>query len=166
MAKRIRRQTPDGDYSDPLRNYDAPEYSDGLEQALMEDDISALETTPIATVPPSATIAEAMRVMESLGCACVLVTANERLYGLFSERDVLNKVADRYEQIKDRPVAEVMTLDVLCAHETDSPAAVLNLMAVQGFRHVPILNVDEKLVGILGPRRVTHYIQEKFEQEE
>lgn len=163
MAKRVRRSAPVDDFRDPLSNYETLSYGDDLERALMEDDMSALQATPLAAVAPSDSIEKAMKRMAELGCACLLVASNDRLYGLFSERDVLNKVADRYEQIKDHPVTEVMTLDVLCAHETDSPAAVVNLMAVQGFRHVPILNVDEKLVGVLGPRRVTRYLQQRFE---
>jgi len=58
-------------------------------------------------------------------------------------------------------LTEVMTANPLVVHETDSPGTALNLMAVQSFRHVPILSVDKKVVGIIGPRRLTDYLQKQ-----
>lgn len=163
MAKRQRRQTPRGDFQDPLKNYESPEYADELERALMEDDVTAIPITPISTVMPEATVEDAMRLMAKYGIACVLVVEGNRLLGLFSERDVLNKVAERFDEVRHRSVTTVMTADPLVVHDIDSPATALNLMAVQGFRHVPILSVDEKLVGIVGPRRITTYLQQQME---
>lgn len=164
MAKRVRRPAPDEDFQDPLSNYDPIEYQDKLERALIEDDTREMKLTPIATVEPSTTVAEAMQQMHDHGIAAVLVATGDNLMGLFSERDVLTKIADRFDDVKNHPVAEFMTLDILCAHETDSPAFALNVMATQGFRHLPILNVDSKLVGILGPRRVMSYLTDRFEK--
>ncbi len=121
-----------------------------------------MQTNHITAFGPGTSIEQAMRQMAELAVACVLVTDGDRLLGLFSERDVLNKVADRFEQIKNHSVTEVMTPEPMVVHEIDSIASALNLMAVHGFRHVPILNVDEKLVGIVGPRRVSNYLQAHF----
>ncbi len=165
MPKRPRRDPEPGEFEDPLSNYDPPEYGDDLERSLLTDNIGVFRTTPIATIPPSATIHTAMKMMDELGVACLMVVAGEHLMGVFSERDVLNRVADDYDKLRDRPVSEVMTVDPSCVHDTASPAKALNLMAVGGFRHVPILSADEKLVGVLGPRRVISYIQKHFDKE-
>ena len=162
MAKRARRGAPEGEFEDPLKNYEAPQYQDRLERALIEDKVGAMRTQPIATVGPEATIEGAMRKMSEFSVACVLVSDGKKLLGLFSERDVLNKVVDRFDEIRCRPVTEVMTSDPLVTHESECPATAVNLMAVHGFRHVPVLDVNENLVGILGPRRVTSYLQEKL----
>ncbi len=47
---------------------------------------------------------------------------------------------------------------------TDSSAAVLNVMAISGFRHVPVLSLDGKIVGIATPQRVTSFLLEAFGQ--
>ena len=55
--KRKRRPTTPGEYSDPLSNYDAPEYGDELERALTQDAVGDMEITPIAAVPSTMSIA-------------------------------------------------------------------------------------------------------------
>lgn len=159
MARRKRRGTQEGEYSDPLKDYNAKDYEDELVRALCEDHVTELETTPFLGVQASTTIEQTMRLMAERDIACLLVLEGDRLLGIFSERDVLNSVAERYEQIRSHPVSEIMTPNPVAAYGSDSPAKALNLMAVGGFRHVPILDVDENVVGILGPRRVTAYLQ-------
>ncbi len=59
-------------------------------------------------------------------------------------------------------MSAVMTPDPVCVYETDTPAKALNLMAVGSFRHIPVLDVDGKIVGIVGPSRTSAYLQEKL----
>jgi len=56
-----------------------------------------------------------------------------------------------------------MTHSVMTAYTADSPGKAMNLMAIGGFRHVPILDVDDKVVGILGPRRVSEFLHAHLE---
>ena len=165
-TRRKRRSTQAGEFEDPINNYDPPTYEDELEQSLGEDEVKSMQTQPYTAIDASVTIEDAVKLMCERDIACVLVTENDRLAGIFSERDVLNKVADRYEQIKSHPITEVMTAKPLAVYETDCPAKPLNLMAVGGFRHVPILDLDEQVVGVLGPRRVTEYLQRYFRKHE
>ncbi len=162
--KRKRRETPPGEFVDPLSNYDPKTYSDEMERSLLEDTVADLKITPYRCLPPQATIETALKTMVDEDIACLMIAQGDKLLGVLSERDVLDKVAERYAQIKSHPVSEVMTPDPWFVHETDSPAAALNQMAVGGFRHIPVLDVNEKIVGILGPRRVTAYLMEHFER--
>lgn len=159
--RRKRRSAPPGDFSDPLSNYEQPAYVDDFERALTEDEVSQLQHQPFMAVPPSTTVEQALRTMADLDIACLMIAEGDRLVGILSERDVVNKILDTYEKIKDQPVSAVMTPDPVTVHETESPAKALNLMAVGGFRHIPLLDVDEKIVGIVGPRRVTAYLQDR-----
>jgi len=160
--RRKRRTTDAGDYSDPLKDYSAPEYADELERSLVEDEIHQLKTTPFDTISPDMSVRDAMAKMDEIGVACFMVAEGDRLVGVFTERDVLDKVATNLAAVADGPVRDVMTTGVVVAYETDSAAKALNLMATGGFRHIPVLDVDDKIVGILGPRRVTSYLQKHF----
>ena len=161
--RRKRRPTQPGDFDDPLSNYEGPEYADALEGAIAEESMSAIKSTPFTSVLPDTTIGEVMAKMDELGIACMLVTdADMKLLGIISERDVLIKIADDFETMKSRPVSEIMTPDPQSVYETDPPAKAMNLMAVGGYRHIPILNVDDKVVGIIGPRRVNKFLQSHF----
>lgn len=152
-------------FEDPLENYDTPAYEDDLERALSEETVLAIQSKPFASVAPDTPIHVAVEKLASLGVACLLIEEEGDLVGVFSDRDVLNKVALEYEAIRDRPVSEVMTVDPIYLYETDSAAAALSVMAVSGYRHVPMLDVDDKLAGIISPQRVTAFLQEHYDTE-
>ncbi|MCC7146668.1 MAG: CBS domain-containing protein [Phycisphaeraceae bacterium] len=161
MSLRPQRQGTSLDaFRDPLNNFDPPPYLDEMERLLAEDTVQAMVSTPIRTVGPNTEVDDVLRIMVENDIACVLVTRGNRLEGIFSERDVLVKVAERYDQVKTDPISRFMTANPACVHETDSPAKAINIMAVGGFRHVPILDADDRVVGLLGPRRVTRYLQD------
>ena len=85
-----------------------------------------------------------------------------RLVGVVSDRDILNHVALEYDQVKDRPVSDVMSAETVYVYENDSSAAALCVMAVSGYRHVPVLNAQQAIVGIISPQRVTEFLQRYF----
>ncbi len=102
---------------------------------------------------------EAVRQLSRFHIACLLVAVEGKLVGVFSDRDVLDKVALEYDAVKDRPVSDVMTTSPVHVYESDPAAAALSVMAVSGHRYVPILNLDDRLVGIASPQRVASFLQ-------
>ncbi len=159
-------QMPDpDDFQDPLENYEPKTYSDPLEQALAEDTVGAIRHEPFATIPPEMLIHEAVEKLAGMHVACLLVAEDNKLVGIFSDRDVLDKVTLEYDKVKDQPVRTVMTDKPVYVHEEDSAAAALSVMAVSGYRHVPVLTASGELVGIVSPQRVTGFLQEHFEDD-
>lgn len=160
------QQPPDPDkFQDPLENYEPKTYDDPLEQALADETVAAVQSTPYASVPPDTPIHEAIKRLAELHVACLLVEQDGKLVGVFSDRDVLDKVALEFDDLKEKPVSEVMTANTVYVYDTDSSAAVLAVMAVSGYRHVPVLSLDGKIVGIASPQRVTGFLQRYFEAE-
>jgi CBS domain-containing protein len=157
-------QYPDPDqFQDPLENYDPKTFRSPLEQALAEETVAAMQHQPYASVSPDTPIGIAVKHLANLQVACLLIEEDGELIGLFTDRDVLDCVALEYEQIKDRPVREIMTSNPVCVYETDLAAAALSVMAVSGFRHVPVLNLDKKVLGIVSPQRVTEFLRGYFQ---
>ncbi len=156
-------ETPEDDFRDPLSNYDPPTYRDPLEQALAEDPVTEIQYAPFATAPPSMTVSEAVRKLAELRAGCLLIEEDERLVGVFTDRDILDKIALEFGEVKDRPVSEFMTPKVVYVHETDPSASALAVMSVGNYRHVPLLDLNEKILGVVGPYRVTRYLQSRFE---
>ena len=158
--------TPDpDDFQDPLENYDPREFDDPLEQALVEQETGTIRHEPYTTIAPDTPVHEAIEKLAGLHIACLLVAENDRLLGVFSERDVLSRVAFEYDDIKDQPVRDFMTADTIYVYETDSAVAALSVMALCGYRHVPVLDLNDNLVGIVSPQRVTEFLQRHFDQE-
>ena len=156
--------TPE-DFQDPLQNYEPKTYDDPVEQALAETTVDAIVHQPSETISPDTKISEAVQKLAGFHIACLLVEQEGKLVGVFSDRDVLDKVALEYDALKDRPVSEVMTTQPVFVYESDPAAAAISVMAVSGYRHVPILNVNDELIGIVSQQRVIDSINEIFETE-
>ncbi len=147
------------DFQDPLENYDPKQFADPLEEALATQPVVEIQSTPYASVAPDTRIADAVNKLATLHVACLLVEQDGKLVGVFSDRDVVNRVALEYDEVKDRPVSEVMTPKPVFVYDTDSAASVLTVMAVSGFRHVPVVTLDGTIVGIVSPHRITGFLQ-------
>lgn len=150
-------------FQDPLEDYEPKQYDDPLEQALVEETVASVQATPYASVPPNTPVTVAVKRLAEWHVACLLIEEDGRLVGVFSDRDVLNQVALEWDSVKDKTVAEVMTRDPVFVYETDSSAAVLAVMAVSGYRHVPVLSLDNRIIGIASPQRVTKFLQQHFD---
>ncbi|MCO6043258.1 CBS domain-containing protein [Aeoliella sp. ICT_H6.2] len=163
MSSQLPKSSSD-EFQDPLENYDPKQYDDPLEEALATLPVSAIQSTPYAGIDPNTPISEAIQRLAGLQVACLLVEEQQKLLGVFSDRDALDKVALEYDEMKDRPVRDVMTSRPVFVYDSDSSAAVLTVMAVHGFRHVPVVSSsDGKIVGIVSPHRVTGFLQSYFE---
>jgi CBS domain-containing protein len=150
------------EFEDPLSNYEPAVYADVLEEVLAEQTVSAVQTKPYAEISPDKTIYEALQAFAGLKVASLLVVEQGVLVGLFTERDVLERVAARDHRVATDPVREVMTTDPVVVYETDPVAAALSAIAVAGHRHVPVLDVADRVVGVLSPRRVFTFLQANF----
>lgn len=161
--RRERRPVEPGEFEDPLQNYDQIEPEDDFERSLSGDDVTCIDSQPFTAVSPDTLIEEVMRVMAERDIAsAVIVDAGNRPIGIFSERDVLNLIAGDYEASKKLPIRDVMTRDPYYVYDSDTPAQVLNLMGTGGFRHVPVVNADGQLIGVIGVRRMNRYLKKHF----
>ncbi len=151
------------DFVSPLEDYEPKTYDDPLTRALAEEKVLAIQHEPFSTVSRDYPVHQAVKQLASQHVACLLVEEEGRLVGVFSDRDVLNKVALEYDDVKDKPLGEVMTTNPIFVYESDCSAAALSVMAVCGFRHVPVTNLEEKIVGIVSPQRVTSYLRKHMD---
>ena len=149
-------------FEDPLSNYEPAEYASELERALAEEPVDAMQIRPFVKISPNTPIREAIRQLNESQVASVLVVDDEdKLVGLFTERDALERVAERYSRVASNPVSEVMTTNPTVVYETDPAATAIAAIAVEGHRHVPVLSMDGKVIGVASPRRVFEFIEQR-----
>jgi CBS domain-containing protein len=136
-----------------------------LYEHLIREPIGNSEPHPAVCVGPTATVSEAIALMKEHGMGCVLVEQEGQLLGIFTERDVLFRVAAADRDARSTAVAEVMTPDPETLTMSDRLAYVLNLMAVGGFRHVPILDDDGHPVAVFSVKHIVERLVEFFPNE-
>ena len=133
-----------------------------LYEHLIREPIGNSEPRPAVCVAPTATVSEAIALMKEHGMGCVLVEQEGHLLGIFTERDVLFRVAAADRDARSTTVAEVMTPDPETLTMKDRLPYVLNLMAVGGFRHVPILDDDGHPVAVFSVKHIVERLVEFF----
>lgn len=103
----------------------------------------------IISVAPGDTVHSAVVVMSGMDVGAVLVMEEGRLLGILSERDFVKKMLVDEKSLKKTLVREVMTKDPYCAKISSSIESCIALMSEHRFRHLPIIDADSKLVGIV-----------------
>lgn len=103
----------------------------------------------VLTVPPDATIAEAVRRLDQNRVGALVVsTDGSAIDGILSERDVVRAFAAHGAAALDRPVAALMTRDVRTCRRADTLDELFALMTDRRVRHLPVID-DGVLAGIV-----------------
>jgi len=141
-----------------LTALDRPAPQDRVESSLMRDTVGQLKPRPPATVPLGASVADAVQALlaEDVG-AVLVVDAAGLLVGIFSERDLLTKVAGADRPLPATPLEQVMTPKPQTVGPDDTLAFALHKMDVGGYRHLPVVR-DGKPVGILSVRDLIRHM--------
>lgn len=102
-------------------------------------------------VAPDQTVYDAARFMaeRNIGAACVL--ENDRLVGIVSERDMMNRVIAAGRDPKDTRVRDVMTAKPIVVEAGESHEKCLKVMQQAKIRHLPVIDGD-RLLGVLSLR--------------
>lgn len=109
------------------------------------------------------TVAEAIECLKGKNVGCVMVTGEGgELVGIFTERDVLYRVAGLVEQLNEIFVESVMTPRPTSLKPFMSIAQAFHLMGLHGFRHVPLVDERERPVGFISLRDIVNLIEENF----
>src|SRR5579872_2920923 len=112
----------------------------------------------IAAVGLDATVADSIHKMLDYHVGAVAVVDSDfRVAGIFTERDVLRKMALSRTDPKTTSVRELMTTPVEMATRRTGPGEALTTMLERHFRHLPVADDNGKLLGILSIRNLLEW---------
>lgn len=132
----------------------------------LQNPISDLpELQPVVCLPSTSSVADVIQAMTEKRVGIILIVDDGQLTGVFSERDVLVKVAASGIDINSTPVSKLMTSDPQSLRTTDELVYALNLMSVGGFRHVPIVDDSNHPVAVVSMRDIVEYIVSLYPDE-
>ncbi|MEQ8541085.1 MAG: PAS domain S-box protein [Coleofasciculus sp. D1-CHI-01] len=121
-------------------------------------DVIALLNPGTHTCPfPSGTGSLGSSYSDRTDGSCVLVIENGQLVGVITLRDLVQIVAER-SPLENLPVAEVMTQPVITLKQSElrDGFKMLNLFECHGISHLPIVNDDNQVVGVVTPESLHH----------
>ncbi len=135
-----------------------------IEKVLRERKIRQLVLGPLVTIESETSLRSAISVMQQNHVGYVLVTENQQLVGIFTERDVLGKVMGEGVD-ESRLLKEFMTPSPLTLNPDASVLEAIQLMDEHGYRNVPLVNAEGNLVGNLSASNIIDFLAESFPQE-
>ncbi|MCE9547797.1 MAG: CBS domain-containing protein [Planctomycetia bacterium] len=129
---------------------------------LHADTVESAQSEPPLIVEPNLSIREVLRLLQLQASGSVLVCRGDAVLGIFTERDALKVMASRADM--SRPISEVMTAGPATIHRTATIGDAIRLMARGGYRRLPIIDEQQRLVGVIKVSNVVNYFVEHFPQ--
>lgn len=112
-------------------------------------EILKTKTRNLVTIPPTLTVYDALKVMGEHNIGALLITENEKLLGIFSERDYARKIVLKGKNSHETMVTEIMTKDnLITVSPTNSIEECMQLMSNYKIRHLPVMQ-DGTLTNIV-----------------
>lgn len=103
---------------------------------------------PVVTIGPTGTISDVVSALAENNIGALPVVDDGSLAGVVSERDIVRHLATSGAAILNRPVADLMTRDVVTCSTSDSVDSIAETMTAKRIRHMPVLDRGE-LIGIV-----------------
>jgi len=125
---------------------------------------SVMKRKKILMAPPETTVSKAAKLMAGKNVGAVMVVEDERLVGIFTERDAVVRVMARGRDARATQLADVMTAPPLTVDPDKTFGYALLMMHENGFRHVPVIE-NGKPVGIVSARNALDPEMEEFVSE-
>jgi CBS domain-containing protein len=119
----------------------------------------------ILSVEPEAKLSVAIKLLGERKIGAVLVMSKGRIEGILSERDIVRVLSERGASVLDEPVSEVMTRKVISCRQSDTVAAIMEMMTTGKFRHLPVVE-GERVVGLISIGDIVKWRVQEYENEQ
>jgi CBS domain-containing protein len=121
--------------------------------------LDLVRDTPPVTATPEETLQDAIRKMASHNIGSIAVVDDQgRIVGIVTERDVVALLARHGPQALQKPLKEVMTRDLVTASPEEPIPQLAQKMIRHGIRHIPVVDENRRVVGVVSIRRILRHI--------
>ncbi|NKB67213.1 MAG: CBS domain-containing protein [Candidatus Latescibacteria bacterium] len=137
---------------------------EGLEEAdLFSVPLADLNPRQPVCIGRQTPLDQVLDLLKGRNIGCLLVTGDEgALIGIFTEADVLYRVAGLIQELERVPVESLMTPRPTSLRLDMPISQALHLMGLHGFRHIPLVDDQEHPIGFVSFRDIVQFIEEKF----
>jgi CBS domain-containing protein len=132
-----------------------------LEESISRHSVQVLVPKDPISIDAATSVQEAVDRMVEAKIGCLLVVSDGKLTGIFSERDVLNKISSNPAAL-ELPVSSFMTRSPVTITRRDSIAYALHAMKLGDYRHLPIVDDSGQPTGIISVRDILRFLCVRF----
>jgi CBS domain-containing protein len=112
-------------------------------------DILMIKGPRVFSIHPEATALDGARLMNEHKIGALLVMADDRIVGMFTERDILQRIVAEERPPGQTTVADVMTSEVACCRPETALEEARGAMKNRRIRHLPVVDGDSRLLGMI-----------------
>ncbi len=127
---------------------------------LNSETVNRAEPVKPLIVEPTATVGQVLRLLKEHKTGCVLICRDQVLEGIFTERDALKLMAQRADW--DTPIQQVMIRNPVTLSSTSTVGQAIGKMAAGGYRRMPIVDQQNRPLGLLKVSGILHYLVQHF----
>ena len=127
---------------------------------LTSETVDHASVAEFISLPPEASVRDAFQRMKEVNTGSVLICRDDKLVGIFTERDALRIMAGGVNL--DEPLADHMAADPVTLSESDVVGTAITKMARGGYRRLPIVNAEGKPNGMVKTSGILHYLVQHF----
>lgn len=102
----------------------------------------------VHSVSPNTSVLDMLTLMAKVNVGALVVLDQGKIVGIVSERDYARKIALSGKNSAETKVADIMSVNVICAAPEQTIDEVMSIMTQKGIRHLPIIQ-EEQLIGII-----------------
>ncbi len=127
-------------------------------------EILARKGSQVFTIDPGANVLEAAQLMNEHKIGALVVIDDDRVVGMFTERDVLRRVVAEQRDPAKTAVGELMTTEVFCCTPETTIEEARGTMKNRRIRHLPMVDADRRLLGLISIGDLNAYEASSQEQ--
>ncbi|MEE8366923.1 MAG: CBS domain-containing protein [Thermoanaerobaculia bacterium] len=131
-----------------------------IESLLASVKIDDLPRRTVCRVDRATPLKEVYRLLDSEHSVAVLVADQNRLVGIFTERDILYRTA--LEGTLETPIGDLMTRELVTLKSDERVSDAIRTMAEKGFRHIPVVDSEGEEAGLIGGRDILRLLAEYY----
>lgn len=128
--------------------------------------ILSVKGTQVATISPTASLAEATATLRDRGFGALVVSASgSTIDGIISERDIVRALAAHGASTLGRSVSSCMSGNVLTCTVSDTIDALMSMMTERRIRHLPVVDASGQVAGMISIGDVVKFRLGELERE-
>ena len=135
-----------------------------IEEILRTETIRSMRIEAVTSIDSKTKLRDVIARMQKRRVAAVVITEADRVVGIFTERDVLNRIVGLTLD-EELPISAVMTKEPRTLSPGDRLADASHLMTDHGYRHIPLVDAKKCIVGLISAKHIMDLIAERYPQE-
>ena len=142
-----------------IKNHDNLNLGKGISPT---DSINTLLDGKFIVLNEKVTLREAIDNIQKEHVGCIVLENNNKITGIFTERDIVQKIVGNRHDLKKEYIIDFMTIKPDVLYQNDAIGFALNKMIEGGYRHIPIINESEKPIGVISMQDIINHLGDFF----